>query len=138
AQNRVTNTVMWFFTFALVVFLWMFFRANDITIENVLDDGTTTTEVIGSFQVPFLMLSQIFGNFDLVYFVHFWDARYIWVIMVVLGFAFHAVPESLSIKTRDIFVKSPFILKIIILLIVCQLVIQFKNETVQPFIYFDF
>lgn len=137
-QNCVTNTVMWFFTFALVVFLWMFFRANDITIENVLDDGTTSTEVIGSFQVPFLMLSQIFGNFDLGYFVHFWDARYIWVIMVVLGFAFHAVPESLSIKTRDIFVKSPFILKIIILLIVCQLVIQFKNETVQPFIYFDF
>ncbi|MBR6178136.1 MAG: MBOAT family protein [Bacteroidales bacterium] len=137
-QNRVTNTVMWFFTFALVVFLWMFFRANDISIENVLDDGTTSTEVIGSFQVPFLMLSQIFGNFDLGYFVHFWDARYIWVIMVVLGFAFHAVPESLSIKTRDIFVKSPFILKIIILLIVCQLVIQFKNETVQPFIYFDF
>ncbi|MBQ1883416.1 MAG: hypothetical protein II165_00215, partial [Bacteroidales bacterium] len=62
----------------------------------------------------------------------------IWVIMVVLGFAFHAVPETLSIKTRDIFVKSPFIVKIIILLIVCQLVIQFKNETVQPFIYFDF
>ena len=84
------------------------------------------------------MLSQIFGNFDLGYFVHFWDARYIWVIMVVLGFAFHAVPETLSIKTRDIFVKSPFILKIIILLRVCQLVIQFKNETVQPFIYFDF
>ena len=137
-KNIFIKILMWFVTFNFVVFLWMFFRANNIEIEQTLPDETTVTQTVDAFNVPFMMLDKIKTDFDINFAVHFWDARYVWVVMVLFGFICHAIPEKYALKIRDLFIKSPFIVKFLVLLIVIQLVIQFKNENVQPFIYFQF
>ncbi|MCQ2976018.1 MAG: hypothetical protein MJ211_14550 [Bacteroidales bacterium] len=137
-SNIFTKILMWLLTFTFVVFLWIFFRASDISYETELEDGTTQTVVVESFKVPFIILEKVFTDFDIQFAVHFWDARYIWVIMLLFGFVCHFIPEQISNKIRDVFIEMNIVFKILILLIVCQLVIQFASETVQPFIYFQF
>jgi len=129
-DNKAVTFFSWLLTFNFVVFLWMFFRANDIEAEG----GIT----FSAFEVPLIMLKQIFEDFDITFFTHFWDARALWIVLTVFGFICHAIPENGAKKCRDIFVKSNIAVKIIILLIVIQLVVQFQSETVQPFIYFQF
>lgn len=131
--NRLTKTLTWFGTFIVVVVLWMFFRASDITVET--EDGTVSVD---AFQVPLIMLQQIFTNFDITFATHFWDARMLWVILVAFGFACHAVPEKMAEKIEKLFVRCNIMIKILILIVVMQLVVQLQGETVQPFIYFQF
>ena len=128
-NNKIVNFFSWLLTFCFVVFLWMFFRADNIEVEGV---------VINAFEVPFVMLRQIFNDFDITFFVHFWDARALWIVLTFFGFLCHAIPESKAQKCRDLFVKSNIVIKILIVLIVMQLVVQFQGESFQPFIYFQF
>lgn len=132
-ENPVTKAFTWLCTFVLVVFLWMFFRANDITVET--ESGT---EIVAAFDVPFVMLSQVFNDFDITFFVHFVDARLPWLLLVAFGFACHAVPEDWERKIQNAFINSHILVKVLVLLFVVQMVVQFSNETVQPFIYFQF
>ncbi|MBQ3657028.1 MAG: MBOAT family protein [Bacteroidales bacterium] len=128
-DNKVVTFFSWLLTFNFVVFLWMFFRANDIENEGV---------IISAFEVPFVMLNQIFDNFDITFFSHFWAARALWIVLTVFGFVCHAIPEKTAARIQEVFVKSNIFIKIIVLLVVIQLVVQFQSETVQPFIYFQF
>ena len=132
-DNRFTRFLTWLCTFVVVIVLWMFFRANDITVET--EGGT---ENLDAFQVPLIMLQQIFTNFDITFAVHFWDARMLWVILVAFGYLCHAVPENWAVKIQDWFVKCNIFIKILVLLVVMQLVVQLQGEEVQPFIYFQF
>ncbi|MBR4325898.1 MAG: hypothetical protein IKP73_10275, partial [Bacteroidales bacterium] len=132
-DNRFTRFLTWLCTFIVVIVLWMFFRANDITVET--EAGTVNLD---AFQVPIVMLQQIFTNFDITFFTHFWDARMLWVILVAFGYLCHAVPENWAVRIEDLFVKCNIVIKIVILLVVMQLVVQLQGEEVQPFIYFQF
>lgn len=132
-ETKLVKTIQWIFTFIIVLFLWLFFRAKDITIQT-----ETATTLVSAFDVPFLMLNRIFTDMDFSFFVHFWDARCLWVVLVVFGFTCHFLPENFTTKVQDIFVKSNILVKILVLLVVIQLVVQFQGSTVQPFIYFDF
>lgn len=132
-DNRFTRFLTWLCTFVVVIVLWMFFRANDITVET--EGGT---EKLDAFQVPLIMLQQIFTNFDITFAVHFWDARMLWVILVAFGYLCHAVPENWASRIEDLFVKCNIVIKILILVVVMQLVVQLQGEEVQPFIYFQF
>ncbi len=132
-DNRFTRFLTWLCTFIVVIVLWMFFRANDITVET--ETGTVNLD---AFQVPIVMLQQIFTNFDITFFTHFWDARMLWVILVAFGYLCHAVPENWAVRIEDLFVKCNIVIKIVILLVVMQLVVQLQGEEVQPFIYFQF
>ncbi|MBN2892686.1 MAG: MBOAT family protein [Bacteroidales bacterium] len=137
--------VSWFITFHFVIFLWIFFRATDINrqeVVSVTENGVTTEMVqnvrIDAFVVSWMMIKQVFTDFDITFAVHFWDARMLWIILVLIGFSMHAVPLSWLDKISERFVKTPFILKIVIFTILIQLVIQLQNQDVQPFIYFQF
>ncbi|MCR5454488.1 MAG: hypothetical protein K6F33_05825, partial [Bacteroidales bacterium] len=132
-ENRFTKFLTWLGTFIVVIVLWMFFRANDITVET--EAGTVSLD---AFQVPLIMLQQIFTNFDITFFTHFLDARLLWVVLVAFGYLCHAVPEKWAEKIENLFVRCNIVIKIVVLLIVMQLVIQLQGEEVQPFIYFQF
>lgn len=134
-KNGVTKFFMWFFTFLLVTFLWMFFRSKDIVVSTDAGD-----EIVNAFYVPFLMLQQIFGNFlpNNFNFSTYWDAEWLWLVLVFFGYACHSIPEKIASKIQNLFVKSNIIVKILVMLVVLQLVIQLDDATVQTFIYFDF
>jgi D-alanyl-lipoteichoic acid acyltransferase DltB (MBOAT superfamily) len=135
----------WFITFHFVIFLWIFFRATDI-IESrtvtVVQDGVKTEAIqnvkVDAFVVSWTMIKQIFTNLDLSFAPKFWEARYLWVILVVIGFGIHFIPLKVLDELPNKFAKIPFVLKLVIFIVLVQLVIQFKNTDVQPFIYFQF
>ena len=59
-------------------------------------------------------------------------------VAFVLGFALHGLRKSHSEKLKDWFVRSPWLVKLVIFILVMQLVINFRQDNVQPFIYAQF
>jgi alginate O-acetyltransferase complex protein AlgI len=195
--NKVpTNAISWFITFHFVVFLWIFFRANNLehevykhvqttnenttlkstidfsngkntlkidvfqndsliqkvsqpleitknnlVIRNKTEDGNQVVivnQVEDAFHVAWSMITKIGTDMDLAYLSPFFKVRYIWVILMIIGFTMHATPTKWNDKIMSGYIKSPYLLKIFIFIILVQMVIQFKSANVQPFIYFQF
>jgi len=109
----------WLLTFHFVIFLWIFFRAP--SFEKAID-----------------MITIIGTKFDIAYFLPFWNTRQSFLIMLLIGFAIHAIPVKSFDKLTALFVKLPFMVKAIAFVILVQLIVQFKTAGVQPFIYFQF
>lgn len=111
--------ISWSITLVFVSLLWVFFRAS------------TFTDSI-------LIIQNIFLNFDTNHIIPFFIERKVWCIMMAIIIISHAIPRTWYNKVSDYFVKSPFIVKWIIFIVVVQLVIEFMSEEVAPFIYFQF
>ncbi len=146
-SSLIYKLLSWLLTFIFVIFLWIFFRATDVQkVKNVvkIDPKTHQTyEVVqkhkvNAFNVSFWMAKRVLTDFDIHFAKVFWKARNLWVVLVILGFLLHFIPDKVNAKILDWYIKSPYILKVLIFIIVVQLVIQFKNSDVQPFIYFQF
>jgi len=106
-------------------------------------NGVSTIQVpvkftVSGFDVAWIMIQKVLTQTDFGFFATFFQARYIWVILIVIGFLMHTTPAKWNTNIMNLFVKVPFIAKVFIFIIVVQLVIQFKSEFVQPFIYFQF
>ncbi len=113
------KALSWSVTIVYVSLLWVFFRA-----ESWVDS--------------WLIIKNIFTNFHADYFPVFIDVRYIWCILMIVIITAHALPSKWWTKTGEWFVRSPWIVKLIVFLVVVQSVIQFMSEDVSPFIYFQF
>ena len=119
AINLSERWMGWFITFHFVAFLWVFFRAN-------------------TFDDSLYIISKIFYHMDFSFAPLFVEVRSYFVAMLGLGYALHFVPESIKIKFPIIFTNLPSWVKVLLFLVVIQLIIEFKDENVQPFIYFQF
>jgi len=113
------KSLSWLLTFHFVVFLWIFFRAP-------------------SFDKAMEMITIIGTKTDFSYLVPFWNTRQSFVLMLLAGYAIHAIPVRSFDRLTNIFVKLPFIVKALAFVLLVQLIIQFKTAGVQPFIYFQF
>lgn len=109
----------WTLTMAYVSFLFIFFRA-------------------ASFEDAWLIIRNIFGNFDIAYLAPFVRVRYVWLIFVAMIIAVHSLPTRWINAAGDWFVRAPFCAKLAVFIIAVQLVVQFMSEDVMPFIYFQF
>lgn len=144
-DNPVSIFFSWLLTFLFVVFLWLFFRATDISSETTitkivdgLEEQVVVVETTNAFNVAWFMIKKAATETDFGFARHFWDARATWVILLLVGFAMHAFPEKWTTKSADLFIKSPFIVKLFLFIVIVQLVIQFESADVQPFIYYQF
>ena len=106
-------------TFSFVAFLWIFFRARSMA------DAWNLIGHIGS-------------DFDITYCLPFFHARQTWCIFLILIVVLHWLRASYIEKVKNIFIHSAWIVKALVFLIVIQLIIQFSNGEIQPFIYFQF
>ena len=113
---RVASFVL---TFTYVAVLWVFFRAD-------------------SMHTAYKILDSILYDFSWDYFVPFVTRRTTWTIFLVLGYALHAMRERHVERVKEWFVSSPWTFKLIVLLVVLQLVVNFRQNSVQPFIYAQF
>lgn len=113
------RAVSWSITMVYVSLLFVFFRAD-------------------SLQDSWLIIKNIFTNFDLAYFVPFIKVRYVWFILMVLIIGAHSLPRRWHYKAQEWFVESPWWVKLVIFIIAVQWVIEFMTEDVTPFIYFQF
>lgn len=118
-DNFFTVFCAWLLTFAYVSALWVFFRAAD-------------------FSDSILILGNIFDEWDWRRLPVFWDVRREWCIMLLILVVCHFVPAGVTRRVRNLFITSPWIVKIFLFLIVVQLVIEYMGEEVAPFIYFQF
>ena len=106
-------------TFHFVSFCWIFFRA---------DNMETATQMIR--QIVFHFNPQIFFEFITGYKAV--------LIMMLIGYTLHFIPKSVELKTENIVTNLPLLLKVVFMMLVILLVVQFKSSEIQPFIYFQF
>jgi alginate O-acetyltransferase complex protein AlgI len=95
--------------------------------------------MIPAHKVAFYMIKKIILETDLSkYSFAFYEAHSLWVLLLLIGFLMHFAPQRLTDFVSANFVRLPLILKLIVFMVVVQLVVQFKNADVVPFIYFQF
>jgi D-alanyl-lipoteichoic acid acyltransferase DltB (MBOAT superfamily) len=118
-NNAFTIFFSWLITFIYVSCLWLFFRA-------------------ASFEDAITIIRSIFINFDIAYFPVFLSVRIEWVVMVGILFIFHFIPQKFADKCMNVFICSPWIIKLIVFIVVVQCMIEYMTSEVTPFIYFQF
>jgi D-alanyl-lipoteichoic acid acyltransferase DltB (MBOAT superfamily) len=108
-----------FVTFNFVCLGWILFRAE--SIDKV-----------------WFMIERIFTNFGWEVIPQF-ISGYKWtVVMILLGYALHAVPDSLQQKAINFTIRSSMVYKVVATVILIWIVMQLKSSELQPFIYFQF
>lgn len=113
------KALSWFVTMTIVALLWVFFRAD-------------------SFGDSWAIIKHTFTDFSVDYIVPFASVRYVWLILMGIIIVAHAMPTKVWDKAARMFVRSPWIVKLLIFIVVVQCVIEFRGEDVAPFIYFNF
>ena len=100
--------------------------------EIVVDERTK------AFDVAWIMIKKVFTDMDFAFVVPFAKARSTWLVLIIIGFTMHFPPQKWNDYILQAYVRSPYIVKLLIFIVLVQLAIQFKSEEVQPFIYFQF
>lgn len=118
-DNWLTIFISWLITFIYVSLLWVFFRAS-------------------TFEDSVLIISNIFVDWQWSQIPQFIAARWEWCVMILTLIVMHFVPQTTADRCQMLFVKSPWVLKLLIFLLAVQLVIIYMSEEVAPFIYFQF
>lgn len=118
-DNYFTKSIFWCITFSFIAASMTLFRANSVS------DAIT-------------ILKSIFINFRISHLPQFFDAQPVWCIMMSILILGHAIPQAWANKFRITFIRSPWICKFLIFLIVVQFVIIYMSAEVAPFIYFQF
>ena len=118
-NTRTVSFFSWLLTIVFVAITLAFFRAP-------------------TFSEAFVMMKNIFTNFELWQLPQFVATRSVWTIMVLVIIVMHFVPQSWADFMQESFVKSPWVVKLLVFIFCVQLVIEFMTIEVQPFIYFQF
>jgi len=118
-MTRISRIFGILFTFHLVCFGWIFFRAT--TFESALE---MMTQIATSFH-PELFL-QLIQGYPVVF------------ALMGLGFFLHFTPKSWEDACLRQTIAMPLFFKAVALVIVVIIVMQVKSSDIQPFIYFQF
>ncbi len=91
-----------------------------------------------AFDVAWIMVRKVITDMDLSFVVPFAKARSTWLILFIIGFAMHFPPQKWNDYMLQTYVRSPYLVKLVVFIVLVQFAVQFKSEEVQPFIYFQF
>lgn len=118
-DTRWVDTASWALTMIFVTLTMVLFRAESVT------DAV-------------LMLRTIVCDFDPAYIIPFVKTRALWCLVLAGIIAAHAIPHRMYESAQVWWVKAAWAIKLLIIIIVVQLIIQMGSEEVMPFIYFQF
>ena len=113
------RALFWLITMSFVAALWVFFRAD-------------------SWQSAGTIIARAVTDFDPAYAIPFASARMLWLILMLVIIVTHALPTRLWHRASLWFVRSPWIIKLLIFLLTIQAVIELRSNDVAPVIYFQF
>ncbi len=103
------------------------------------DKILTPKVMIDAYKVSLIMIEKTLTDLDISKYAYtFWKTHKEWVILLLIGFLMHASPANLTEKIKELFIRSPYIVKLVLFIIIVQLVIEFQSQDVVPFIYFQF
>jgi D-alanyl-lipoteichoic acid acyltransferase DltB (MBOAT superfamily) len=109
----------WLSTFAFVSFCWIFFRATD-------------------FNTALEMIQRIIQQTHWKDFLGFWYSRFEVSVLMMAVFVVVLIPLNWKKWSIERLYHIPAFFWLFFLLVSLQLIIQFKDDLVQPFIYFQF
>ena len=118
-DNVVMRLLGIFITFVYVAVAWVFFRSDSMSAACTL-------------------LSHAVMGFDDAYLLPFVQVRPWWTALMLLPLAMQYVSDKGFRRMQARYICMPWIFKLVLLLIVVQLVMQFRTSSVQPFIYYQF
>lgn len=118
-KNRLFRFVQIVFTFHLLIFTALLFKANSV--------GDA-----------YKILNQIFTFFKPEVFPQFIEAYPTIFGLILFGYIIHFLPDSWEVKTKELMSKQSTLTLSLILTVVIWLVVQVKSAGMQPFIYFKF
>ena len=118
-DNFFTAIPFTLITFIYVSALWVFFRA-------------------ASFEDSVIIIKSIFVDFHISYLSQFWGVHTEWCVMMLVLFVCHFLSSGFILRCKHLFIRSPWIVILLIFLIAVQLVITYMTAEIAPFIYFQF
>lgn len=118
-DNMAVRALSWLTTITFVMVLWVFFRAE------------TFTDAVA-------ILRHTVSDFDPAYAIPFASARMLWLILMAVIIIAHCLPVNFWGRAAAWFVRSAWIVKFLIFLVLIQTVIELRGEDLAPFIYFQF
>jgi D-alanyl-lipoteichoic acid acyltransferase DltB (MBOAT superfamily) len=118
-ENKLMGFLGGITTFVFVTFCWIFFRASD-------------------FDTALLMLNQMAVSTSLTDFIGFWFSRKELSIVLICLLIWTLIPANWKRTLFEGTFYIPSFLWFFFLLAVLQLIVQFRDTLVQPFIYFQF
>lgn len=107
------------FTFHLVSFLWIFFRAESM-------------EIVGQ------MLGQIGARFGWELLPQIISAYAPVFMLIAIAMLLHWLPVTWKEYVRGRFIDTHIAVKVLLTIIVAIIILQLKSADIQPFIYFRF
>ena len=114
--KRIVSTV---FTFHIVCFAWIFFRADSMAKAGE-------------------MLTQIFTRFEPEIFTQFVSGYLMIFILMIIGYIIHFMPKKVDLIIQQKVTCMPLWAKAVLLCMAIFIVIQMKSSDIVPFIYFQF
>lgn len=118
-STRWGNALSWGITYIYVCIAWAFFRSRDLS-------------TLGS------MAERIRTDFSWDYLVPFFNARTEWTLCVAGVMLTYLVSERQYHRLQQRFVLLPWWAKLLLFLTCLQLVVEVSQQSVQPFIYYQF
>lgn len=118
-QNAGLRFLRVFFTFHLVTFTWMAFRAK-------------------SMQTVMEMFNRIFTDFKGTHIIDFISGYRVVFELMFIAYVIHWLPVKVKDLYRGKFIDMPVYQKLAVTVIIIFVLAQFTSADIQPFIYFQF
>ena len=106
-------------TFIFVAVAWVIFRADSLT---------TVVDLFG----------RIFTDCNWRYALPFFEARPTFSLLLLVSYGLLFMHDRSYRLLERMFIESPWLLKLILLVCTVQLLINFSTGSIQPFIYSQF
>ena len=119
SKGKVFSIISVFITFHFVSFGWFFFRAS-------------------SFDYAIQSLTILFSKTNFMQLYSFTMERPDLILLLLISGCIVFMPRQLKVYLNDKIMKLPAISWVFLFLIVLQLIIQFKDQLLHPFIYLQF
>ncbi len=113
------NSLSWLITYLYICFAWSFFRAKDLG-------------VLGK------MCDKVANDFSIDYLVPFFHARPAWTLCIIGVMLSYLFTERQYHRLQARFILLPWVAKLLLFIICLQMVVEVSQESVQPFIYYQF
>ena len=118
-SNIIYNFLAQLLTFLFVCFCWIFFKSVN-------------------FDIATAMIHQIVYNFDISVWGEFWGNYHNVILLMLLGYAIHMIPDNLPDRIIPRLQKAPMVAYIAVFLVFLVVYSQFKSSTPVMPIYLQF
>ena len=130
--NRIWGIIL---TFNFVSFTRIWFRSGSINSWEEIDKGHN---ILSEWFTANEMLNQLLFDFRWSFLGDVVSVYYNVILVIILGFMIHFVPEKWKIWYRQKFANSHVSIQLLVCFVAVFIMYQIAATSLQPFIYFQF